>query len=284
MNAFKVIFRYDKSAIPVTGATSYETSETGKITLAPTSKISKYDTICLIVPTLGLGSDALTWKYDEVEKVLKPINNIITEIEEIYSFANYTLMFSDYSDWKRQTMSNAFKVAATSTVGEHTISLVPKIDETKTVLEFSFTVNNSPVPFAFRNMSHRARLVTGFYDFDFSHPNNEELKLAQPSPSAPLPHFGNLLYLVSNNGNVIHSTNCQNPSVIYRIQTPLSANMPILIKPLKEERDEVIADGTSLRNLKLTLTDRWLEPVKIKCPLVVTIKMQPIKEDVPTYG
>jgi hypothetical protein len=62
------------------------------------------------------------------------------------------------------------------------------------------------------------------------------------------------------------------------------ANMPIVQKPLKEERDEIIADGSSLRQFKITLTDRWLQPVKIKAPLVVTIKMQPIHEDVPTYG
>jgi hypothetical protein len=83
----------------------------------------------------------------------------------------------------------------------------------------------------------------------------------------------------------MYSSNCQNPSVIYRIQQPMQGDrMAILQKPLKSERDEIIADGSALREFKLTLTDRWLEPVKIKCPLVVTIKMKPIKQDIPTYG
>jgi hypothetical protein len=164
------------------------------------------------------------------------------------------------------------------------VALIPSNDETLSVLDFVLKVDTKTVPFRFNDMSHRARLVTGYYHYDFNNPENAEAEMQQTAPSAPLAHFGNMLYLVSNNENVIHSSNCQNPSVIYRIQQTFIPNQLILQKPLKEERDEVIADGSSLRQLKLTLTDRWLQPVKIKCPLVVTIKMQPIKEDVPTYG
>jgi hypothetical protein len=202
-------------------------------------------------------------------------------------------MFPNLSDWKDRVVSTKLEKILKGTenllveeaLEETNVIVTAEKDEEQTGLTFSLkvgTINNKS--FGFADMSHRAQLVMGYYDYDFKAHYNDKVVEHPVSPSAPLAHFGNLLYLVSNSGNVIHSSNCQNPSVIYRIQQPFMPNAPILQKPLKEERDEVIADATSLRQISLTLTDRWLNPVKIKCPLIVTIKMQPIKEDVPTYG
>jgi hypothetical protein len=140
--------------------------------------------------------------------------------------------------------------------------------------------DDARVPFRFSDMSHRARLITGFYDCDFPDGYLEKWT----SISAPLVGFGDLLYLISNNGNVIHSANAQNPSILFRMHNVFRMNQPLILTPRKDQRDEVIADGTAMRDVRLRLVDRWLQPVKILNPMVVTIKMRPIKEDIPTYG
>jgi hypothetical protein len=150
----------------------------------------------------------------------------------------------------------------------------------KPKLEFGLTRQGTPLSFKFTDMSHRARLITGFYDFDF--PDDYLEKWI--SPSAPLVGFGDVLYLMSNNGNVIHSANAQNPSILFRMHNVFRYQQPLILQPRKDQRDEVIADATSTRELRLKLVDRWLQPVKILNPMVITIKMKPVKEDVPTYG
>jgi hypothetical protein len=136
--------------------------------------------------------------------------------------------------------------------------------------------------FRISNMSHRVKLLTGFYDVKFPYPSNFVTEVI--SPSAPFNYHGNKLYLVSNQGNVIHSGNTQHPSVLFRINEFLMSTLPILIKPREDERDIVIADGSSMREIELKLVDRWFEPVKIKNPMVVTIKMEPIMEEQVWYG
>jgi hypothetical protein len=132
------------------------------------------------------------------------------------------------------------------------------------------------IPFVIRDMSHRAKLLTGFYDTKL--PIISE-SFTIESPSVPYVYHGNKLYLVSNQGNAIHSSNVQFPSVLFRINEFLMSTLPVLIKPREEERDVVIGDGGSLREIELKLVDRWYEPVKIRNPMIVTIKMEPIMEE-----
>jgi hypothetical protein len=138
------------------------------------------------------------------------------------------------------------------------------------------------VPLRFLDMSHRASLVMGFYDTPLPYPPSPAVKII--SPSAPYACYGNMLYLTSKQGNSIHSANVQHPAVIFRIHEYLKYNMVLLCKPKKEERDEVIADPGALRQIDLSLVDRWFQPVKILNPMIVTIKMEPIMEEQIWYG
>jgi hypothetical protein len=121
------------------------------------------------------------------------------------------------------------------------------------------------------------KLITGFYDTTFPVLSDDYDTI--DSPSVPYVYHGNKLYLVSNQGVGIHSSNVQHPSVLFRINEFLMSTLPVLIKPREDERDVVIGDGGSLREIELKLVDRWYEPIKIRNPMVVTIKMEPIMEE-----
>jgi hypothetical protein len=250
--------------------------------------------LTMSIPSLSM-TEAFQWRVTKVGKDmhLVAINNSLSNVKPITKYIDHRFMLPDNSEWKERTLkANLTKIlqATIEVEDEDSGELVGKQVEIKitdneshTGLVYTLNVDSRAENFFFSGMSHRAQLVMGYYNFDFNNENNVS-DSTQTSPSMPLVHFGNMLYLVSNNGNVIHSSNCQNPSVIYRIQQTFMPNAPILQKPLKSERDEVIADASALREFRITLTDRWLVPVKIKTPLVVTIKMKPIREDVPTYG
>jgi hypothetical protein len=166
-------------------------------------------------------------------------------------------------------------------------------DLMRPILEFSFVSSTTTdpnvepdtdtLPFRFTNMSHRAKLVTGFYDTEFPYPaTGFENKVK--SPSAPFGCYGNLLYLTSKQANQIHSANVQHPGVLLRIHEFFKYNLQLIVKPRKEDRDIVIGDGTSLRQIDIQLVDRWFQPVKLLNPMVVTIKMKPIMEEQVFYG
>jgi hypothetical protein len=157
-------------------------------------------------------------------------------------------------------------------------------------VQFQFTESDSDasskvsLTWQITGMSHRAKLITGFYDCTFPIKCTDSLEGIISAPSVPYNYHGNKLYLMSNQGNVIQSCNVQSPGVLLRINEFLMATLPVLIKPKKEERDVVIGDGTSLRQFDIKLVDRWYEPVILLNPMIVTIKMKPILLDNPCYG
>jgi hypothetical protein len=131
-------------------------------------------------------------------------------------------------------------------------------------------------------MTPNVKIFTGFYDNPPSEPHKYYASL--DAASVPMPYFGRAFYLKSCEGNVIHSAYVQNPSVLFRINEFIKEGIPLIVKPYKDQRDDVIADGTSLRKIELELVNRWMQPVRLQNPMIVTIKMEPILEDVVTYG
>jgi hypothetical protein len=150
-----------------------------------------------------------------------------------------------------------------------------------TLLKIAMYYEGAFVFFKITRMSHRAKIITGFYDADFS---TFERELYVYSPSAPYVYHGNKLYLTSDQGNVIKSCNIQSPTVILRINEFMMSGLPLLIKPRAEDRDVIIADGTNFHQISVKLVDRWYQPVILKSPMIVTIKMKPVLLDTPAFG
>jgi hypothetical protein len=221
----------------------------------------------------------LTWNM--IDGVVYDVNNGLNIIE-VQTNKKIQFPLHNCTEWTIRSIPRTLETAfsLTSTDFQIVINGSPN-DQLKPMLKYEFTKNGQAIAFRFSDMSHRAKLITGFYDYNFK---NGEFSTTIWSPSAPLACFGNMMYLISKQGNVIHSANAQNPSILFRMHDLFKSPLPLIIKAKKGERDEVIADSSAMREIELQLVDRWLEPVKILNPMVVTIAMKPIKEDIPTYG
>jgi hypothetical protein len=132
--------------------------------------------------------------------------------------------------------------------------------------------------FRFDHMTHRIKLLTGFYDKIFD-PYFEQTIHA---PSCPLTYFGNHFYIMSKQGKGIQNSLMGSPNVIFRMNGFLKENTPLIVKSVRKwERDEIVCDRDSLTEFDLQLVDRWYVPLKIKRPVLITIKMCPLPEEYP---
>jgi hypothetical protein len=218
-------------------------------------------------------------------------------VDSVNTFANLALlMFDDFIEvqWsvastKKFYFKELYAVDAME-VASVLNKLLEDVDEPKLkfaqdgpMLLITLVQSTECLDFKIIGMSHRAQLITGLYDVSlpldciFSDSTVH-------APSVPYIYYGNKLYLTSDQGNVIKSSNVQCPTVIFRINEFLMSTLPILIKPRKEERDVVIADGTNFHEIRVKLVDRWQQPVILKSPMIVTIKMKPMLLDTPAFG
>jgi hypothetical protein len=144
------------------------------------------------------------------------------------------------------------------------------------------------IPFRFESITENLAAIMGFLGTRFPYPPDDAdgkpvYWSTIESPTAPTYTLDNCLYLESCQGNVMHSSFAQHPKILFRINEYLKQGIPLIIKPLAEQRDEVIADATGLRELRMRLVTRHFTPVQWKSPLYVTVKMEPILEDVVQY-
>jgi hypothetical protein len=87
---------------------------------------------------------------------------------------------------------------------------------------------------------------------------------------------------MSKQGKGIQNSLMGSPNVIFRMNGFLKENTPLIVKSVRKwERDEIICDRDSLTEFDLQLVDRWYVPLKIKRPVLITIKMCPLPEEYP---
>lgn len=125
--------------------------------------------------------------------------------------------------------------------------------------------------------THRAKLVTGLYNTKkFVIPKGQKINV----PELPILDLSNKLYLISLQGMPVSSSiNGQEytPSVIANIDTMVIDGEPLIVnyetfKPIK-----IKVNTDSLKYLELSLVDFMYQPVVLKSPLFVTIKIKPAK-------
>jgi hypothetical protein len=152
------------------------------------------------------------------------------------------------------------------------------------IVSMSLEEGTTRYDFQITGISHRLQLITGLYDMTLPLDSKIATYPVITALSAPYIYYGNKLYLTSDQGNVIKSCNIQSPTVILRINEFMMSTLPILIKPRKEDRDVVIADGTNFHEISVQLVDRWYHPVSLRSPMIVTIKMKPVLLDTVAFG
>ena len=152
-----------------------------------------------------------------------------------------------------------------------------KNDNNRTIL----LQNDNDQLIKFIEGSHRAKLITGFY-------NATEFFLdggdAKSVPDLPILDYANKLYLVSLQGQAVYSSigdKQYTPSVIANIDTMILDGEALIVnydiaKPIK-----IKTNTDSLKLLEMRLVDFMYQPIILKSPLFITLKIKPaLKADV----
>ena len=161
--------------------------------------------------------------------------------------------------------------------------LVKFLNACQNTIEFK-NVNNRTISLkpteniAFKEGSHRAKLICGLFNCkEFEVDANEEKNV----PDLPILDFANKLYLVSLQGVATHSSignQEYTPSIIANIDTMIMDQEALIVnydltKPIK-----VKVNTDSLKLLEMRLVDFMFQPVILKSPLFITLKIKPAQD------
>ena len=126
--------------------------------------------------------------------------------------------------------------------------------------------------------THRVKLILGLYNTEFPIDlDKDETYICQDIPI--LNH--NKLYLVSLQGNPMYSNigeQQHTPSIIGTIDTITKDKLPLIYNFEKEGKPLKIKTYTeSLKNLEISLVDFQFQPIVLKSPLFLSVKIKPAK-------
>ena len=130
-----------------------------------------------------------------------------------------------------------------------------------------------------RKMSHRIELATGLFDEKL--PKQYDGGFSCYFKTPPM-YTQSKFYLVSLQGNPMYSNigeQQHTPSIIGNIDTYIVDGKPLIYNFEKEGKPLKIKTYTdSLKNLEISLVDFQFQPVLLKSPLNVCIKIKPAKD------
>ena len=218
----------------------------------------------------------IPWKCPYVKYYVSSINtkaNILMTTDEDYLLFEY--INSNKVDEQRIVFENTYSYNLSS--------LVKHLNSCQSVLIFK-NMNNRTISvtskynISFINGSHRAKLITGLYNcqkFDI------EANVETEVPDLPILDLANKLYLVSLQGVAVgsHIGNQEyTPSIIANIDTMVIDNEPIIVNYDTTKPIKVKCNTDSLKYLEMRLVDFMFQPVILKSPLFITLKIKPAKQ------
>ncbi len=212
----------------------------------------------------------IPWKCDYVKYHVSSINTkgnilIVTKDDYLmfsYDYEELKIVFEDkytYSIAGLVKYLNACqKVIVFKNIDGRTISLTSTHDV------------------SFVNGSHRAKLITGLFNVkdQFDIPHDEETFV----PDLPILDYANKLYLISLQGQAVHSNIGRGeytPSVMASIDTVIEPFAPIIIDYDSSKPIKIKTYTDSLKYIEMRLVDFMYQPVILKSPLFVNIKIKP---------
>ena len=141
--------------------------------------------------------------------------------------------------------------------------------------------NNNDVDIRFIEGTHRAKLITGFYNTTEFFLESGDTKAV---PDLPILDFANKLYLVSLQGQAVYSSigdKQYTPSVIANIDTMIVDNEALIVNYDTAKPIKIKCNTDSLKYLEMRLVDFMYQPIILKSPLFITLKIKPaLKADV----
>ena len=162
-------------------------------------------------------------------------------------------------------------------------SLVKFLNACQDTIEFknkdNRTISLTPnKDITFKEGSHRAKLITGLFNCkEFEVDANEEKNV----PDIPILDLANKLYLVSLQGVAAHSTiegQEYTPSIIANIGTMIMNREALIVNYDESKPIKVKVNTDSLKYLEMRLVDFMFQPVILKSPLFITLKIKPAQD------
>ena len=218
----------------------------------------------------------IPWKCEQVKYYVSNVNtmsNFLLTTEE-----DFLLIFMEGEEYRINFSS---KTDYESSLIEDLKELFKCYEKTETVeikknehgnLQFSLDKD-----FQIIDASHRVKLLLGLYHTTLPVSSTDKV-YACPSP--PITNYANKLYLVSLQGQAIHSTKEgmeYTPSVACSIDTFIKSGLP-LIKDFDLNPIKTVIQASDLSRSSMTLVDFQFEPVVLLSPLFVTLKIKPVKK------
>ncbi len=195
------------------------------------------------------------------------------KVINVNTFSNFLITTSDdyirtssssgkvTSEYRFKDKSNYDLEELPNIVGELT-DLTVKLNDAG-VLEFSSATSE-----VILDCSHRVKLLLGLYNMSFP------ITLPAVASSTPMLNYGNLLYLKSIQGasvGMILDQGQASTPCIYRINSFLKSGLPLISD---KKGDKIIVNAEAAKTISMQLVDFMYEPVILKSPMFVTIKIK----------
>mgnify|MGYP001115646324 CR=1 FL=1 len=220
--------------------------------------------------TVSMNID-IPWKCTYVKYYVSSINtkaNILMTTDDDYLLFDddIKIEFQEMYNYSLNYLVNMFNTCQTL--------IVFKVKDNRTL------TMTSQKDIVFKGGSHRAKIITGFYntkDNEFIIKAGVETEV----PDLPILDFGNKFYLVSLQGNATYSSIGQQeytPSVIANIDTMFLDNEALIVNYDLSKPVKIKCNTDSLKYIEMRLVDFMYQPVILKSPLFITLKIKPASD------
>ena len=215
----------------------------------------------------------IPWKCSYVKYYVSSINT------------NSNILLSTKDDYMKYQVGKTVHTIEFSESYHYSIKQLEQIFSQKSELAWEYDKNKrtfkitASLKTTITSISHRAALLTGLYNTPL--PLTIDPKEPFIVPDLPIITHTKL-YLVSLQGNPMYSAigdQEYTPSVIGNINTMAIDGKPLIYDFEKEGKPIKIKTNTdSLKYLELSLVDFQFQPIALKSPLFVSIKVKPAKD------
>ena len=198
------------------------------------------------------------------------------KVTNLNTFTNFLITSDDdYIELNTSTHPKQYKIFKNkiSYEIEEVIKLLnEELPVTCTVTDTGVISMEYTKAFQIIDASHRVKLLLGLYHSKF--PINSNASKSIIADSTPMLTYGNVLYLKSNQGNalgMIIEGNRYHSPCIYRINNFLKPGLPIISN---QKGDKVIVNAEAAKTITMQLVDFMYEPIVLKSPMFVTLKIK----------
>ncbi len=243
----------------------------------------------------------IPWKCEYIKYYVSSINTncniLMTTTDDVFEYYTYeTKTKNIYDEEEEEEEEEEYREVSDITTihfqnrSSYTIKSIEDFMNKNTRDDIKWEYDNNKRVFIMKmlknisieRVSHRVALLLGLYNYDLpsDFEANEE---DEHYPIQDIPILNHTkFYLVSLQGNPMYANigeKQHTPSIIGNIDTITRDGKPIIYNFEKEGKPLKIKTYTeSLKNLEISLVDFQFQPIILKSPLSISVKIKPAKD------